>query len=583
MFERSGQLGADLLEVDWAATPLGPLDSWPRSLESVVRLVLTSRFSMWMAWGPDLTFFCNDAYRRDTLGEKYPWALGKPASEVWSEIWPDIGPRIDAVLTSGVATWDESLMLFLQRSGYTEETYHTFSYSPIFDDLGTVAGMLCVVKEVTEEVVAHRRMQTLRDLGSRRTSNLAEAETISTACVELANSPQDLPFSLVYLFEPDGTSARLAGTAGFEGAHEAAPKEIVLGSGVEPWPAGDALAGTSMLVEGLGSRFPDLPTGGWAEPPEAAMVVPLASSTSAQPYGFQVFGINPYRALDEGYRDFLDLVAGQLAASITDARAYEFERQRAETLAELDQAKTDFFTNVSHEFRTPLTLLLGPAEDALTDARSPLPARQRNRFEVILRNGQRLLKLVNTLLDFSRLESGRVEARYEPVDLAQYTRELVAMFETAAERLGLTLTLDCPALPRPVYVDRDLWGKVVLNLLSNALKFTFEGGITVRLTDTAAGAELVVSDTGTGIPESELPHLFERFHRVSGARSRSHEGSGIGLALVSELVTLHGGNVSAASVLGEGTSFTVRLPFGAGHLPAEQIVAPLDGKPTQVA
>ncbi|MFL6064025.1 MAG: ATP-binding protein, partial [Friedmanniella sp.] len=583
MFERSGQLGADLLEVDWAATPLGPLDSWPRSLESVVRLVLTSRFSMWMAWGPDLTFFCNDAYRRDTLGEKYPWALGKPASEVWSEIWPDIGPRIDAVLTSGVATWDESLMLFLQRSGYTEETYHTFSYSPIFDDLGTVAGMLCVVKEVTEEVVAHRRMQTLRDLGSRRTSNLAEAETISTACVELANSPQDLPFSLVYLFEPDGTSVRLAGTAGFEGAHEAAPKEIVLGSGVEPWPAGDALAGTSMLVEGLGSRFPDLPTGGWAEPPEAAMVVPLASSTSAQPYGFQVFGINPYRALDEGYRDFLDLVAGQLAASITDARAYEFERQRAETLAELDQAKTDFFTNVSHEFRTPLTLLLGPAEDALTDARSPLPARQRNRFEVILRNGQRLLKLVNTLLDFSRLESGRVEARYEPVDLAQYTRELVAMFETAAERLGLTLTLDCPALPRPVYVDRDLWGKVVLNLLSNALKFTFEGGITVRLTDTAAGAELVVSDTGTGIPESELPHLFERFHRVSGARSRSHEGSGIGLALVSELVTLHGGNVSAASVLGEGTSFTVRLPFGAGHLPAEQIVAPLDGKPTQVA
>ncbi|MFL6132071.1 MAG: SpoIIE family protein phosphatase [Nocardioidaceae bacterium] len=583
MFARSGQVGADLLEVDWAATPLGPLDDWPRSLESVVRLMLTSRFSMWMAWGPALTFFCNDAYRRDTLGEKYPWALGKPASEVWSEIWPDIGPRIDAVLSSGVATWDESLLLFVRRSGYTEESYHTFSYSPIFDDAGNVAGLLCVVKEVTEEVVSHRRMQTLRDLGSRRISNLSEAETVTGACAELANSPQDLPFSLVYLFEPDGASARLAGSTGFVDEHEAAPKEIVLGNGGEQWPASEVFAGSPVLVKHLEGRFADLPTGSWDEPPEQAMVVPLASTTSAWPYGFQVFGLNRYRVLDEDYRDFLDLVAGQLAASITDARAYEFERQRAETLARLDQAKTDFFTNVSHEFRTPLTLLLGPAEDALSDARSPLPARARHRFEMILRNGQRLLKLVNTLLDFSRLESGRLEARFEPVDLAAYTRELAAMFETAAERLGLTLTVDCPPLQRPVYVDRDLWGKAVLNLMSNALKFTFEGGITVRLTETPDGAEVSVADTGTGIPETELPHLFERFHRVSGARSRSHEGSGIGLALVSELVALHGGSVSAESVVDEGSTFRLWVPFGTMHLPAEQVVAPLDGKPTQVA
>ena len=168
MFQRSGEVGHDLLAVDWDATPLGPPETWPRSLESVVRLVLTSRFSMWMAWGPELTFFCNDAYRRDTLGGKYPWALGKPASVVWSEIWDDIGPRIDTVMSDGEATWDESLMLFLERSGYTEETFHTFSYSPIFDDEGAIAGMLCVVKEDTEEVVARRRMQTLRDLGARR-------------------------------------------------------------------------------------------------------------------------------------------------------------------------------------------------------------------------------------------------------------------------------------------------------------------------------------------------------------------------------------------------------------------------------
>ncbi len=584
MFLRSGEVGRDLAEVDWAATPLGPPETWPRSLESVVRLVLTSRFSMWMAWGPELTFFCNEAYRRDTLGKKYPWALGKPASLVWSEIWDDIAPRIETVMSEAVATWDESLMLFLERSGFTEESYHTFSYSPIFDDDGQVAGMLCVVKEDTEEVIAHRRMQTLRDLGSRRTSNLTEVETISTACEELAGSQADLPFSLVYLFDEDGVIARLAGSTGFQSQHPAAPEQILVERGADQvWPAAEAAAGATTLVEDLEDRFSGLPSGAWELAPRQALVVPLDASSQGQPYGFQVFGLNRFRPLDEGYRDFCDLVARQLAASLTDARAYEFERQRAETLAELDQAKTDFFTNVSHEFRTPLTLLLGPAEDALGDESEPLPDRQHERVEVILRNGQRLLKLVNTLLDFSRLESGRVEARFEPVDLGLYTRELASMFETAAERLGLKLSVECPSLPLPVYVDRDLWAKVVLNLLSNAMKFTLEGAITVRLASTDSGAELSVTDTGTGIPEHELAHLFERFHRVNGARSRTHEGSGIGLALVSELVGLHGGRVWATSELGEGSTFWVRLPYGDAHLPAEQVAGPHEQPSAAVA
>ncbi len=582
MLSRSGEVGRDLLLVDWDATSVGQPETWPRSLESVVRLVLTSRFSMWMAWGPDLTFFCNEAYRRDTLGKKYPWALGRPASEVWSEIWPDVGPRIKAVMTTGVSTWDESLLLFLERSGYTEETYHTFSYSPLFDDSGLISGMLCVVKEDTEQVVSHRRMQTLRDLGSRRGSNLTEAETIETACRELGASPQDLPFSLVYLLDDQGTTAHLAGSSGFDGPHPAAPERLDASGDTTPWPLAEAAAGRATLVD-LAERFERLPTGAWDAPPLQALVVPLTAGTQARPYGFLVCGLNRFRPLDDGYRDFCDLVAGQLAASLTDARAYEFERRRAETLAELDQAKTDFFTNVSHEFRTPLTLLLGPAEDALADEREPLPPRQQNRVEVVLRNAQRLLKLVNTLLDFSRLESGRVEARFEPVDLAQYTRELSAMFETAAERLGLELVLDLPPLPEPVYVDRDLWAKVVLNLLSNAVKFTFEGPVTVALSTTADGARLLVSDTGTGIPHHELPHLFERFHRVTGARSRTHEGSGIGLALVAELVELHGGTVTATSEPDEGSTFVVTLPLGSGHLPAEQVAASAGGVSATVA
>ena len=565
MFERIGGVGRDLLDVDWSATPLGPLDNWPRSLQSVVRMVLTSRFSMWMAWGPELTFFCNDAYRRDTLGKKYPWALGKPASKVWSEIWHDIGPRIEKVLTTGVATWDESLLLFLERNEYVEETYHTFSYSPLFDDAGKIAGMLCVVTEDTQEVISRRRMSILRDLGARSSVSLGEAEMIAASCRQLDGATDALPFSLVYLYDVPAGNARLAGSAGFTGSHPAAPAELPLDAQA-PWPVGEALAGCSVVVD-LPPRFADLPTGRWVDPPVSAVVLPLAQSGQASPYGFLVAAVNRYRPLDRGYRDFLDLIAGQLTSVITEGRAFDFERTRAETLAELDQAKTDFFTNISHEFRTPLTLLLGPAEDALADP-AALPDRQRGRVEVILRNGQRLLRLVNTLLDFSRLESGRTEARFAPLDLAQYTRELASMFDAATERLGLSLTVDCPPLPAPVYVDAELWAKMVLNLLSNALKFTFAGGIDVHLRPVDGQVELAVADTGTGIPQPEIPRLFERFRRVHGAASRTHEGSGIGLAMVRELAELHGGTATVTSVLGVGSTFRVRIPFGPDHLPS---------------
>ena len=251
MFQRSGQVGHDLLAVDWEATPLGPLETWPQSLQSVVRLMLTSRFSMWMAWGPDLTFFCNDAYRLDTLGVKYPWALGRPAQEVWSEIWSEVYPRIDAVMTTGEATWDKSLMLFLERSGYTEESFHTFSYSPVFDDRGRINGMFCVVSEDTEDFIANRRMQTLRDLGSRRTSNLEVGETVATACLELAESAADLPFTLVYLYDDDGSTARLVGSTGFPGDHPAAPSEIKVADGDAVWPVASALAGETVQVDDL--------------------------------------------------------------------------------------------------------------------------------------------------------------------------------------------------------------------------------------------------------------------------------------------------------------------------------------------
>jgi PAS domain S-box-containing protein len=547
------EVSRDLAAVDWAATPLGPPASWPQSLRSVVRIVLASRFSMWMAWGPELTFLCNDAYRRNTLGKKYPWALGRPAREVWAEVWQEAGPRMRSVLDTGEATWDDGLRLFLGRSGYTEETYHTFSCSPLTDDDGAVAGVLCVVSEDTDRVIGERRMATLRDLSAGLGATQGEAELFATVERHLGARPDDLPFTLTYLFDADGTV--LAGATGVPDGHPCADPGA--------WPAADAgpLALGPITLGGLTG----LPAGAWDEPPTEARLVPLPQPGGGRPYGFLVAGLNRYRPFDAAYAGFVDLIAGQIAARLATARAYEAERRRAESLAELDRAKTAFFTNVSHEFRTPLTLLLGPAEDALADRAEPLAPAQRGRMDVVRRNAERLLKLVNTLLDFSQLESGRLEPRPEPLDLARLTAELAGMFAPAAERAGLRLVVDCPPLPRPVYADREMWAKITLNLLSNALKFTFSGAITVRLATVRDGdVELSVTDTGVGIDPADQTRLFDRFHRVLGARSRTHEGSGIGLALVAELTALHGGTVGVRSRPQEGSTFTVRIPFGAG-------------------
>ena len=569
-FDLDTELGRHLAAVDWASTGVGPWQNWSGSLTNSVQLMTASRFSMWMAWGDDLTFFCNDAYRRDTLGAKYPWALGKPAEKVWSEIWDEIGPLIDSVITTGVATWDERLLLFLERSGYTEETYHTFSYSPLRGDHGEIAGMLCVVSEDTPRVIGERRIALVRDLSSGLSSASTLDEVGFAAQRQLSTDPFDLPFAMSYLFDAEGV-ARLQWAAGLTlGSVAAVPMLTPQGSDMLWHRAVFGSGGEPSLVDL--STVPGLPTGGWTAPPVQALSVPLRQIGAPEPYGYLIVALNPFRLLDEDYRSFVDLIGAQLSAAIARAMAFEQERDRVEQLAELDRAKTTFFTNVSHELRTPLTLLLGPAEDALLDHEHELPPEQRRRFEVVQRNGERLLKLVNTLLDFSRLESGRVQATYEPIDLTRYTAELASMFESAYDRSQLGLTIDCEPLPSRLYVDREMWAKIVLNLLSNALKATFVGGVRVRLSDGGEVAVLEVSDTGVGIPAAEQSRLFERFHRVSGADLRTYEGSGIGLALVSELARLHGGEVAVESEVGVGSTFRVTMPYGREHLEPDRVV-----------
>jgi signal transduction histidine kinase/DNA-binding response OmpR family regulator len=562
-----GTMGARMRAMDWSATALGPPDRWPQSLKAIIRVLLTSRFAMWMAWGPELTFFCNDAYL-PTTGLKQDWVLGARSDRVWAEIWPDIGPRIDHVLATGQATWDEQLPLYLERRGFVEESYHTFSYSPLAGDDGGNVGMLCVVAEVTDRVITERQLATLRDLGARLSGASTREEVMAAIKACLAETPQDLPVVLTYLAESDGTALRLAALHGMQ---------IPAGGAAEPpdfaaaWPWREVLRDrTARLVPvplGLAASVRLLH---WQRAPSEALVAPILRAESEAPAGILVAALNPHRALDTAYRGFIDLLTGQIAAAIARADEYESARARADALAELDRAKTAFFSNVSHEFRTPLTLLLAPLEDVLAD-RSALPPAHAGRIEVAHRNALRLLRLVNTLLDFSRIEAGRADARFRPTDLGELTADLASSFGSAFEAAGLALEVACPALPERIFVDRDMWEKIVLNLLSNAFKFTFEGGAAIRLSLQAGRAVLQVEDTGTGIPAAELPKLFDRFHRVENAAGRSFEGSGIGLALVSELVGLHGGDIEVRSEVGRGTVFSVSIPAGTAHLPPDQI------------
>ncbi|MDB6074785.1 MAG: sensor hybrid histidine kinase, partial [Verrucomicrobiaceae bacterium] len=561
-------MASRIKDFDWSNHPLGPQEQWPQTLKTVVRILQTSRFAMWMGWGPDLTFFYNDAYA-PILGIKQEWALGAPASRVWQEIWNEIGPRAQSVIDTGEATWDESLMLFLERRGFPEETYHTFSYSPIPDDTGAVGGMLCVVTEETERVLGERRLALLRDLAAELALAKTEEELWSSVPQVLASNSRDLPFAMIYLFEADGGTARLASVHGAAEGSSIAPATLTLDEKTG-WPIQSFLT-SARTVRNLDVRFDEVPMGPWDASPRMAAGVPLAGPNQDSPAGFLIAGINPYRPHDEAYRGFIEVLAGQIAAALTKVRAYEQERQRAKRLAELDLAKTTFFSNVSHEFRTPLTLMLGPIENALRELDAEAQPSLRKDLEVARRNSLRLLKLVNSLLDFSRIEAGRESAAFEPVDLAALTSDLASNFRSAIEGAGMTLIVDCPAVPELIHVDREMWEKVVLNLLSNAFKHTLQGSITVRLRMNESGVEFAVEDTGTGIPVEALPRLFERFFRVTGASGRTHEGTGIGLALVHELVKLHGGSIRVTSELGKGSTFAVQIPRGSAHLPSDQL------------
>nr|MDZ8003141.1 ATP-binding protein [Nostoc sp. DedSLP05] len=570
-FPGSGEMRERIRNFDWANTSVGCIETWPQSLKSTIRTLLGSRYPMILLWGQDLIQIYNDAYT-SLIGAKHPLALGRSIRETQSESWNVIGPMITEVMTTGVPNWVEDQMLMVNRANYNEEAHFSLSYSAVEDDEGVIKGMLCVCSEVTQQVLGERRLRLQRDLAAKASDTRSVDITCKDILSAIAEYPLDVPFALLYLGESDCKTVRLFGSVGVKESDRIAPNTVLVEEFTDIWPFAQAMAGQTVLVENL-NEYINIGGGPWGEIVHRALVLPIPSSNITAPLGVLIAGISPNRALDEAYKSFYELLAGQVSVSLRNAGAYEEERKKAEALAELDRAKTAFFNNVSHEFRTPLTLMLGPLEDFLSKENGSLTTEERRQLQLVHRNSLRLLKLVNTLLDFSRIEASRIQAVYEPTDLAVFTSELASVFRSAIEKAGLRLVVDCPPLPQPVYVDREMWEKIVLNLLSNAFKFTFAGEITVTLRWYAQRVEMEVRDTGTGIPAAELPRLFDRFYRVQGSRGRTYEGSGIGLSLVQDLVRLHGGEVRVSSQVNQGSSFIVVLPTGTAHLPADRIGA----------
>jgi signal transduction histidine kinase/ActR/RegA family two-component response regulator len=531
--------------------------------------MLTSRQPIWIGWGKDLIKLYNDPYKA-IVGGKHPWALGSPASVVWKDIWRDIEPMLRQVMEKDEGTYSESQLLIMERNGYPEETYYTFSYTPIPGDEGGTAGMICANTDDTDRIISERQLRTLTQLGKSLTDSKTTEEVIHRTINTLKQNPFDFPFALFRTIF--GNKATLAYSTHSGPDFDAVPNIVDLGSDTHVAEVINKTIATRKLqvLDNLIRKVGELPKGAWEKAPDKSIVLPIVQPGVKELYGILVVGHNPYRPLDEKYASFFTLVADLVATSFADVQSHEQERKRIEALAEIDRAKTTFFSNISHEFRTPLTLLIGPIEEMMNDGETD-PA-TKTKIELAYRNTLRMQKLVNTLLDFSKIEAGRMEGRFHKVDIIAFTRDLASTFRSAVEKAGMQLEFHGERLQDEIYVDPDMWEKIVLNLISNAFKYSNDGAIIVKIEKNNGYVHFSVTDTGVGIPKDQLDKIFDRFYRVENIQGRSQEGTGIGLSMVKELVKMHNGTINVTSIVGKGSTFIITMPPGKDHLPPDKIV-----------
>ncbi|GAA5973125.1 hypothetical protein JCM11641_006280 [Rhodosporidiobolus odoratus] len=654
------EMARRIREFDWSKTALGPISSWPRELKTMVASILASPFRECILWGESMTIIYNDLYI-ETAGVKHPGLLGLPAREGWAEIWDGLNSVAQRTLKGETCFFrDHYLAMARKTTGYTEETYHTFSYAPFYSGEGEVLGILNLSIETSATVIAARRLATVRDL-IQMTSLARTVEDFAASALEsLSTNAYDLPFVLLYTAEEvcarptkrevragydrsTRTSINLTcrGSSGIPQDHPFLIQEALIditphmsrqssssaststGTGStatamdlrerleagafspanagSPTPSTSSSASTTgpflrhgtrqaawswpfeeaclkrdpVVVEDLGLFAEGLDRSrGWNTPAKQAVVIPIMVEAGQKvPSAVLVLGVNPQNRYDQLMETFFSLLSRHVAIGLFAVVAAEQDRLRAEELVKLDRAKSNFFSSVSHELRTPLTLILGPLDDLLNGSdKDKINKPEREKLILVNRHANRLLAMVNKLLDFSSVENGRMTFKYRPARIGPLTRDIAVLFRDAIQRVRIDFTVDCDEDPSdclPVYLAADIWEKVIYNLVGNALKYTAKGSIRVSLRSTRAEAVLAVEDTGIGIPQAELGKVFDRFHRTENSRMAT--GTGIGLALTLELVKLLGGQLEVESEVGQGSTFRVRLNRGHTHLPIEQV------------
>ncbi|KAF8603054.1 hypothetical protein BDV93DRAFT_178308 [Ceratobasidium sp. AG-I] len=654
----------------WEDTPLGARSTWPERLRACVNIMQTSPHATALWWGPEYVLIYNDEYSK-VIGHKHPYLYGQRASVGWAELWDTLGPPMTSLLAGKAMSKTDDLLFFdaLTSAKLPMETYQSWVWIPCADEDGKVLGVLNYSIDTTSKVIASRRMECLRELGSSAVRAATRAEYYQAALATLGQYPHDAPFAIFYSISPEPTtvdsstrdqssiasttdghtsprtltvSAQRTGLVGMPRDHPTAPQTITFtipNKRTSPSPRYflGATAGLGLVdfvtadgelrldeqsvptlpteppdfasdIDANGSelnwapfikeavttglpRLVDVPSQasvgmdkrGWGEHARQALVVPIIAGTGGVDVGYGVgtcksvliLGVNSRRPYDSDYEGWIEVLGSSLGQMYLGVTAREADFLRAEQLAQLDAAKTHFFSNASHELRTPLTLIAGPINDAMNEATCP---RAQERLKLAMRNVNRLRKLVDTLMDFSRVEAGRLEGHFRPVQLGTITADLASLFRSTIEKSGIQFEVDCDNTSKQLtYVDPELWEKILFNLVGNAFKYTLSGRITVSIQYDDGFAVFSVADTGVGIPPDDRLKICERFHRVATV-SRSHEGTGIGLALTKELVRLHGGHLQVASETaesspngGHGSTFTVKLPLGKAHLPESHV------------
>ena len=557
-----GEVRALARTVDWAATPMGAVETWPEHARTAVDLCLESGFPMMVCWGADLVQIYNDAHRR-LLGGRHPAAMAQRGRDCWSDVWGVLGPLYERVMSRGESVFEEDLLLLLDRHGFVEESYFTLSISPIRDPSGGVAAALVTSAETTERVLEVRRLRIAGEVVTRSVAARTSREALAAAARVLSRNARDVPYALLYLIDAPGSGAQLAGWSGLTPGGRLAPERISISArngSEDPWRLADLDRGGHVIrMEELPGVEAELPTGPWALAHREALVLPVAAPGQERFVGALVAGLSPARRLDDGYRAFFGMVTDAIGAALGAAQRHEDLRRRAETLANAVEARSRFMAGVSHELRTPLNAIVGHVDLLREGIVGPITGRQAQHIGRVRAAAVHLKGLIEEILAFSRFEVGAEDLHLGETNVGLLARELAELLEPLIRERGLRLGVRVPDDLRPIRTDAVKLRQILMNLLANAQKYTDTGGIELLVEQEPDGAvRASVTDTGPGIERADQDRIFEPFWRLPGSGERS--GTGLGLTLARSLARLLGGDLHVRSEPGMGSTFTVRVP-----------------------